>query len=56
LAEVAELHLDGAEQFAVGGRDEGIDHLIQQWPGGRQQLFAEPLPALVRGFSYFRGV
>ena len=54
LAEVAESDLDRTEQFAVGGIDKGIDHLIEQGEGLRQELLAEALATLVAGFIDYR--
>ncbi len=55
LAEVAEADFDGAEQFVVGGLDEGIDHALQEGGGGGLELSEEALATLVRGFSPFGG-
>jgi hypothetical protein len=51
LAEVAQSNLDGTEQFAVGGIDQGIDHLLDQGQGVRQELLPEALATLVAGFT-----
>jgi hypothetical protein len=55
LAEVAEADFHGAEQFVVGGRDEGLDHLVDQREGLGEELLAEAVAALGRGFSPFAG-
>jgi hypothetical protein len=55
LAEVAELHLDGAEQFAVGGIDERIGHALQEGSGGGLELLEEALAPLGGCFWAFCG-
>jgi hypothetical protein len=54
LAQLAAAEFDGAEQFAVGGIDEGIDHLLQEGLGGGPELFEEALAALGAGLGDFR--
>jgi hypothetical protein len=55
LAEVAEAEFGGAEQFAVGGIDEGVGHLLQQRSGGSLELLQEAVASLVAGFSALGG-
>jgi hypothetical protein len=55
LSEVAELDLDGAEQFTLGGVGEGVGHAFQQGGGRGLELAEESLAALVAAFNRFRG-
>lgn len=56
LAEVAELDLDGAEEFVVGEVHQGVGHAREQGLGLGQQLRPQALPPLVPGLLGIREV
>ena len=53
LSEVAESDFDGAEQFAVGGIDQGIGHVLDQRQELIEERLAEALAALGVGFIHW---
>jgi hypothetical protein len=55
LAEVAEAEFGGAEQFGVGGIDEGVGHLLQQGSGAGLELLQEAVASVGPGFSALGG-